>query len=50
VHVKCSGIKFGSIVKASKSFACRGCSDQPASRVRTSVDIGDGVLVDKFCY
>ena len=27
VHRKCSGIK-GSMIKVSKSFACRGCTDQ----------------------
>jgi len=38
------------MIKASKSFVCRGFTDQPA---RTYVDIGDGAslkIVDKFCY
>jgi len=42
VHI-CSG----------KSFICRGCSDQPVSTARTSVDTGDGghlELVDTVCY
>jgi len=37
----------------SKFFVCRGCTDQPASLDRTTVDISDGAsieLVDKFCY
>jgi len=52
VHKKCSGMK-GSMIKVSKSFVCRGCTDQLASMDRTSMDIGDGAsleLVDIFCY
>ena len=52
VHRKCSGIK-SSMIKVSKCFVCRGCTDQPASVDRTSVDISDGArleLVDMFCY
>jgi len=41
VHRKCSGIK-GSTIKVSKSFVCRGCTDQPASVDRTGVGTGDG--------
>ena len=41
MHKKCSGIKDNKI-KVSKSFVSRGCTDQPASMDRTSVDIGDG--------
>jgi len=49
VHKKCRGIN-GSMVKASTSFVCTGCTDQPA---RTNVDIGDGVnleLENMFCF
>jgi len=48
---KCSGTKNSRII-VSKSFVCRGCTDQPASMDRTSMGIGDGdglELVDKFC-
>jgi len=41
------------MIKLSKSFVCRGCSDQRASVDRTSMDVGDGAsleLVDMFCY
>jgi len=39
--MKCSGIK-GSMIKVSKSFVCRGCTDQRASVDKTSTDICDG--------
>ena len=48
----CTGIK-GSMIKLSKSFLCRGCTDQQASVDRTSMNIGDGAslkLVATFCY
>ena len=35
VRSKCTGIK-GSMIKVSKSFACRHCTDQQASVDRTS--------------
>jgi len=41
------------MIKVSKSFVCRSCTDQPASMYRTNMDIGDGAsleLVDTFCY
>jgi len=41
------------VVIVSKSFVCRGCTDQQASVDRTSMDIGDGASlesVDTFCY
>ena len=43
-HRKCSRIK-GSMIKLSKSFVCRDCTDQQASVDRTSMDIGDGIYV-----
>jgi len=52
VHRKCSGIK-GSVIKVSKSFVCRGCTDERASVDRTSMNIGDGAsleLVDLLHY
>jgi len=48
VHKKCSGIK-ASMIKVSKSFVCRGCTDQQASVDRTSTDIADGASLE-FCY
>jgi len=41
VHRKCSGIK-GSMIKVSKPFVCRGCTNQQVRVDRTSMDIGDG--------
>jgi len=41
------------MIKVTESFACRGCTDQPFSMDRTSMDIGDDAsqeIVDKFCY
>jgi len=41
------------MIKVSKSFACRGCTDQRVSVDRTSMDIDDGAsleVVDKFYY
>ena len=52
MHKKSSGIK-GSMIKVSESFVCRGCTDQPSSMARSSMDIGDGAsleLVDMFRY
>ena len=52
VHKKCSGMK-GSMIEVSKFFVCRGCTDQPASMDRTSMNIGDGAsleFVHIFCY
>jgi len=52
VHKKCIGIN-SSVIKVSKSFVCRSCTDQPASVDSTSMDNGVGAsleLVDKFCY
>jgi len=49
---KCNGIK-GSMIKVSKSFVCRDCTDQRVSVDMTSMDIGDGVnleLVHMLCY
>jgi len=49
---KCSGTK-DSMIKMSKTFVCRSCTDQSPRMDRTSMDIGDGAsleLVDKFCY
>jgi len=49
---KCSGTK-DSMIKMSKSFVCRSCTDQSPRMDNTSMDIGDGAsleLVDKFCY
>jgi len=40
------------VIKVSKQLVCRGCTDQPASIDRTSMDTGDGAsleLVDMFC-
>ena len=52
MHKKCCGTK-GSMIKVSKSFMCRGCTDEPASMSRTSVDVGnsDGLelVEDQFC-
>jgi len=45
VHRKCSGIK-SSMVKVSKTFVCRGCTDQRASVDRTGMDIDDGVSLE----
>ena len=52
VHKKCSGIKY-IMIRVCQSFVCKGCTDQPASMDRTSMDTGDGTsmqLLDKFCY
>jgi len=41
------------MIKVSKSFVCRGLTDQPDSMYRTSMNISDGAnleLVDMFCY
>ena len=45
VDRKCSGIK-GSMIKVSKSFVCRSCTDQRVTVDRTSVDIGDGASLE----
>jgi len=40
------------MIKVSKQFVCRGCTDQPASMDRTSMDTDDDAsleLVDMFC-
>ena len=39
------------MIKVSKSFVCRGCSEQPLSAAGTSMDVSDGAsleLVDKL--
>jgi len=41
------------VIKVSKSFVYRGCTDQPDIVDGTSMDTGDGAslkLVDQFCY